>query len=153
MLVRAFLTEEIVERALERVALMYAPDIEEGSIRGRPGVYIVVLDEDDGVFGQTTLGSLGSLHEYAKSAITKAEMANREQCDTGEIIVTGAHLLAKGDTYYRGGVCFESFSVGASGLNGYDNEAVSRIVGALIIADCARELESAKEKGDDFIQE
>src|SRR4030043_266395 len=152
-IIRAIVDEGGGERALNQVSRFFQTDLEEeDQIWGCPGVHIVVLDEeDDGVRGKATLGRLDSRHDYVRIAFAKAKMANREQCDTGDIVATNPHLLAIGDTYYRGGCYFDSFSVGVSGLEGYDDEAVSRIVGALIVADCARELESTMKKGGDFI--
>jgi hypothetical protein len=127
---RAFVNKDRASAALRRAQPLVELLIQNRELGDGTGVTVVIVSDGGDILAQATFGTLDGKHAYAPIALSKAIMVSREQRSSGEVVVQ-PHLLEKGDTTYEGGAYFDSFSVGAGGLEDHYDLLVSRIIGAL----------------------
>lgn len=85
--------------------------------------------------------------KYDRFALAKARLAAREKMDTSVIVNDHPSLLQPGDIKFPGGVYSDGIAVGASGVQGYFDEMIARMVLAICLGLCkhgAAELQKAE---------
>ena len=98
-------------------------------------------------FGTTSPwhGDWGAIEDCERIASWKAEAAQREGKPTSELTLKQPWDHEPGDYLYPGGVVEGKLAVGASGINGWGDEAAAYIVLDLIEGFCKRKREQLRE--------
>lgn len=138
--------------ALEAIQLLESAirDMHGDGLTKRCDLHIVVLDPLSGeIICQYSIGKKADWeHTYDQIARDKATLAFKHKKDTSQIMNAEPHLLSEGDTVHAGGVYYKGITIGVSGVESEFDEAIGRMIAALIIGMVIHEYKKTRTNQD-----